>query len=252
MANLDFKKVIDSIQKGFGEEATEIYLPTKAALFLRDNELLEFLKNMDNHTRPEFFEATYYFEQYMTAINPCRNVNGVGGIWTNFILVILFGLMERVMQPKHIDCYNYIQKNANKCIDKNATNKILEEWRKEYGANSKVHNFFELYISEYEKKEIIETISQNPNFENITNTDNPIKKFINWVIECRGKFVHELGIKGMSAFGYEMIMEFNNDGEEIKREWYPTTDIDQLTQYVLLGVFRKYDLRKVLTTIGHN
>ena len=101
-------------------------------------------------------------------------------------------------------------------------------------------------------------------FENFLKKDNHIKSFIDWIINRRSEFVHQLSIESISAFNSDSLKTIENvvtsNGDIITTNieenviielpaWYPTTSIDKLTRYVLLGFFRKFDIKKALTTI---
>jgi hypothetical protein len=225
-------------------------IPVSSHLTLKDKELLQFLNNMNDSERMNFVEAIFHFDLYMKVINPCRNLEDTGGVWTNFVLVCLFGLIEKIME-EYKSCYNYIGEYIKRCINPKATKDVLNEWREKYGANKKVHRFFELYILDSEKTEIINTLKKNPNFNFITQSEDPIEKFINWIIKCRSGFVHALSLEGLSAFNIQAYInpDESEDLTSANMIWYPTVGIDELIHYVLLGVFRRYDSKKVLSTI---
>ena len=247
MQNNALKSWVDFIQETVGPQSELI--PSEAHLTLRDQDIKSFIENMLADEQNLFKIAILNFQHYMNALNPVRKNKHRPEAWTNFVLIVLFGLIEQVVHDKYEDCYNYVKKNIKKCVDEGGTEEVLEEWRKAYGANLKVRNFFKEYISDEEKEHIIYILKQNPKFKKITSSEDPIKKFIGWIIECRGYFVHGLSRNAIDESNLSVQLK-NEAEDEFKNEdfvWHPTLSIGQLIKFVLLGVFRRFDKGKELS-----
>lgn len=202
----------------------------KNYIILEEKEFIRLLKEMSDTERAHFIHSIVNFSAYMKAANSCRNIKEAQEIWTNLVLILLFGLIEKIMCKKDELCFNYVEKNIKRCTSATETRKILDELSEKYGATRKVHKFFLNYILESEKDLIIKTLKENPYFDNITTAKDPIKKFIDWIIDCRGKFVHELGLNGLSESNKTRYIEPDENGDlhSGNAKWYPTVDINQL------------------------
>ena len=218
---------------------------------LQEDEFVSLLKAMSELERIQFVDALTHFTAYMKAAESCRGIQEAQGIWTNLVLILVFGLIEKIMSEENKLCFDYVRDNLDKCTGPAETQKILEEWREQYGANRRVHRFFVTHILESERSQILDTLKGNPYFNKITQAQDPIKKFVDWIINCRGKFVHELGLDGLSESEQTQYVEPDKKGilHSGNAKWYPTVSIDQLVGYVVFGVFRKYNRNNILTTI---
>ncbi|GEM_PF-5434757 len=228
-------------------------VPQGMSIDLKEDELLCLLEAMDESERQLFCDAFSKFFLYMKIASRCRGTADVKDIWTNFILIILFGLIEKIMVNENILLDQYLERNVSRCVSPDETRKLLEEWRETYGANRKVHKFFKNHILENERTEIIDVLKGNPYFKKITSNEDPIKKFVNEIISWRSKFVHELGLGSASASDNMTYIEPDKNGDlsSDNEMLYPAVSIDLLIYYVLLGFFRRFNKNSILTTIGN-
>lgn len=240
---------VDFIQKTIGMESA--VLNNSALVNIRDEDLKQFIQNMDDEKRGLFFNSISSFYIYIRTIEPSKNVSGSQGIWTNLVLIVLFGLIEKVMsEHQYEDCYTYLKKiiqNGRILKDEN----ILEEWRLKYGANEKVRKFFNEFVIEQEQNEILDAIRSDPSWKGIDS----IEKFINRVIRYRGEFVHSLSFQCISEFDAKIVLPLipqSANQEEISTlvgnpvNWRPTLSIDRVINFILKGILRKFDARKIL------
>ena len=175
---------------------------------------------------------------YYKAIKPADGVSGISNIWTNFIVLILFGLVENVMyEHKYCDCYSYLKSKASKDCN---IEEILEEWRTLYGESEKIRIFFDRFISVKEQDEIINALKKDQKWKGV----DTLASFVKRVTKYRNEFVHSLSLQGIDAFNFDVGLENQKEAEWL---WYPTISIDMLIHYILQGVFRKFD--KNLTPI---
>ncbi len=251
LLEVDFlQNKVDFIQKTIGMEST--VLSNSASVNIRDEHLKQFIQNMDDEKRALFSNVISSFYVYIRTIEPSKDVSGSQGIWTNLVLIVLFGLIEKVMSDyQYEDCYTYLKKaiqNGRVLKDDD----ILEEWRLKYGANEKVRKFFNEFVIEQEQNEILNAIRNDPSWKGIDS----IEKFINRVIRYRGEFVHSLSFQCISEFDAKLVLPLipqSANQEEISAlvsdpvNWCPTLSIDRVINFILKGIFRKFDQGKILS-----
>lgn len=232
--------LVNSIQHTIGMESKE--LSNVAQISIPNLELEAFLKSMTNEERALFVNSVFSFWIYYKAIKPADGVSGISNIWTNFIVLILFGLVENIMyEHKYCDCYSYLKSKVSKDCN---TEEILEEWRKLYGESEKIRIFFDRFISVKEQDEIIKALKKDPKWKGV----DTLSSFVKRVAKYRNEFVHSLSLQGIDVSNVRMEIQEEESKEEIKSLWYPTISIDMLIHYILQGVFRKLDKSGVLQT----
>lgn len=227
-------------------------VPQGITIDLREHELLCLIESMDKNEMELFCDAFFKFSLYLKIANRCRGVANLEDICTNFILITLFGLVEKIMVEKNILFGEYVEQNIGRCVSQHETEKLLKEWREVYGANRKVHSFFKSHILEKECEKIIAPLKDNPYFKKIALDKDPIKKLVDEIISWRSKFVHELGFGSASASGKKAYIMPDKNGilSSDNEKLYPAVGIDLLIYYVLLGFFRRFNKNGILTTIN--
>jgi hypothetical protein len=243
MIDNNLKFLADSILKEM-----EI-LPNGARVSLRDSELIQFLKNIELEDRKLFVVSILSFFSYIKAITPCGVTPGIAPVWTNYILIILFALVERIMGKEgYVYLFNYLSEGQNiKRCNKGDTEKVIEEWRQKYGSSEQIRKFFKKYLRKEEAEEIIKEIKKDPKLKSVTNIDS----FVNKMICLRGEFVHYLSLECISHFNIYGMLVKNKNGNLVSDniQWFKTISIYKLTGYILRGIFRKFDNSKMLTSL---
>ena len=246
---------IDLIQKTIGQESR--LLPNAAQVSIRDQDLGNFLETLDAKEKLLFINSIASFHIYLRTIAPGKEVAGTQGIWTNFVLAVLFGLIELIMGGKnYVPCYTYLKNylDANK-VD-SIPKEVLQEWKEKYGSNEMIRIFFEKYVSDADQKEILKWVENDPQWRGITN----IQSFIGQMLKYRNDFIHKLSIESIAENDAHLVLPKNlgdDDSEEDEfdimirmtndpKNYYQTLSIDRLTHFILKGVFRRFDIKNLL------
>ncbi|MCK9614012.1 MAG: hypothetical protein M0R48_00745 [Candidatus Omnitrophica bacterium] len=222
-------------------------LPKGSRPNLEKDKLIQFLENIDIKDRELFITSILCFFAYFKSIVPCAETPGTASIWTNYVLITLFALVERSME-KEVSFWSYINKDENiKRCNKGDTKKVIEEWRQKHGSSEKIRRFFKENIKKEETDEIEKVIKKDPKFKNVSDID----VFITKIIKLRGEFVHGLSLECISSSNIYAMLVQDKNGNLISdnMQWVKTIDINKLIAYILKGIFRKFDTKKIVTSI---
>ena len=206
-----------------------------------DENLYDLLVDIEDNDRSTLVKGLLSFSFYVKNVKYNEEKAGVAPIWTNFVLIVLFGLVEKIMSNhEYVPFFNFINKRKEQC-NNGQTQDVIDEWIKKYGANEKMRKFFKDYITEDEKKQILTAIAKD-------NTFNDLDDFIKKVIDYRSKFVHCLGLDCINPSDNRSELVPDDEGELTTDsvQGVPTLSIDKLVKYVIKGVLRKYDKHKIL------
>ena len=202
----------------------------------------DYLQGIEDKDRTRFIDAMMSFLHYYREVRPSGG-GGVSGVWTNFVVLILFGLIEAVMREhEYRDCYSYLDGRKNENIELNV---LLEQWKNEYGSNEKVRIFFKTCITDERKQAILDNIKNDPKWQDAKTIDD----FISKIMEYRHQFVHTLSLESISVFNVRLAIKNIEEwqkGDAMKLQWYDTLAIDSLISAVLRGVLRKFDEKNML------
>jgi hypothetical protein len=243
VADDDLKFLVASILKEIEN------LPKEAQVNLIDGELIQFLKKIDPKDRETLIISILSFFSYLKAIVPREEKPGVASVWTNYILIMLFALVEKIMGKEgYVHFFNYISEYRNiKRCNKGDTEKVIEEWREKYGSSEQIRKFFKENIKKEETDEIMSEIQKDPKFKDVIDIDS----FVNKMIKLRGQFVHYLSLECISYSNIYSMLVKDKNGDLISDniQWVRTISINKLIAYILRGVFRKFNTNKILTSI---
>ena len=238
--------LVGALQSSIGVESS--VLSNTACIDIADQDLKKFLENMSDAELSKFLSAIFYFFSYYKIIKHCEEAKDISDIWTNFVVVLLFGLIETVMtKHSYKECYSYLNARKNEGVDLST---LLDQWIAEHGSNEKIRVFFKKYVSETERKSILDAVKNDPKWKKVKT----VNAFINKIINLRNDFVHSLSIENICAFNMRMVL--GDTGAvaagagrlaDSKVQWYPTISIDMLTHLILKGVYMKFDSTNALS-----
>ena len=164
---------------------------------------------------------------------------------TNIILIILFSLVEGLMQDIEFkDFARFLrekikQSDDNEMVDKKELLFTLEEeYRDKYGSIEKVRKFFiSGYVSENDRNFLLKKY-RNGKYDKI-------EKVLSEIYTMRSKFIHNLGFEKL--FPIDAILELvedssGKDGKESKNELeiQTTLNIKDFMIIVWVGILRKF------------
>jgi len=208
--------------------------PIGAQISIQDEKKIESsFQNLSEKERLLLRNAISAFWIYARDINSLRESPGVWNSWVNFMLIVLFGLVESVM-GKHKDLRKYLQGHKGR-VD---IGELLKDYDHKHGSSQKVRSFFDQYILKSEKEDILEAISKDKEWKGVKD----IGSFIRRIVRLRSRFVHNLDLPKISAFDIRLKVDISQEKNFMVTGWVPTLSIDRITHYVLMGVFRRFDL----------
>lgn len=201
-------------------------------------DIYKFLDSITMNNVDLFIRARNYFVTFYPPLNSIRHSVQFQNAYSSYLLILLFSLIEGIMQEeKFLDCIPFLQ-NKSKVLRKisdtlnvNVLSDLSTEYRERFGANKKVKRFFKLYIEEEDKNYIL---SQYKN-----GIYSEADKFISDIYQLRSNFVHNLGLESLTQTSSIEIRKFDETINSSYLEKQRSLNINDLVIIVWNGIFKK-------------
>jgi len=213
-----------------GSKAWEKGKPSEAIIELDTTKFPLFIASLSQLDKEKLLEILRRYDGCMSAIN--ENAFPYGSALQ---ITVLTGLIELTMgKITYITLAEYLDQNVNKdkLISKENLNELINSYYVEYGQRKAYLKFFNDYITDNEKKQILDYLKNCPEWKDCDD----IKSFVSQLEPYRNKFVHELSPETLWPYQQKLILGVGFRPMEI----YPTISPPYLMGIIWRGVLRKF------------
>ena len=200
-----------------------------------------FIDAVDEDFLNQFIKARCYFLRYFLGLDKIRDDRSCGATLSNSLLILVFSLIEGVMQEeKFLTCIPFLEhvssrvKKEHLKLDDNFLENLVKEYREKYGATEKVRKFFADFVSEEDKQFIIKYY-KNGKFKDING-------ILEDIYRLRSHFVHSLGMDFLRPYPFEKVLKYDEKNQRQYFEVENCLNINDLIAIVWMGIMSKFGL----------
>jgi len=207
-------------------------------------EIDSWIKNASEDQVMKLSKGINFFLFYYEPLEKIKDDSVYTKQYSNFILILLFSLIEGMMEEKEYkNCVEYLkieEKKYKNCIRiiniKKLFGEMIEEYEENYGIVKSVKKFFEKYVRDKDK-EFILTVYKDGKKETIN-------AIINDIYDMRSDFIHSCGFEALSRDDVELEFKKDDKMGEYMGTIVSTLNLRDFIVIVWYGILNKYRFDK--------